>query len=102
MTISLPLLRNATVTDATSMDVLNRQCLPENYPLVEWKTILTMVPDVSTVIYDNDGKLIGYCLGIIYPFAYAGVVASLVVHPDFRGKGIANNLITTCVQNMKA
>lgn len=94
-------IRNATVKDSESMDSLNRICLPENYPLVEWRNILTIMTGISTVMHDINGKLVGYCLGIAYPHTHSGVIASLAVHPNYRGKGLAKNLLETCICNMK-
>lgn len=94
-------LRNATVKDAEVMDSMNRLCLPENYPLQEWKHILTMMRDVSTVMHNDEGHLLGYCLGVIYPFSEQGIIASVAVHPDYRGKGIGNKVVAACLDNMK-
>ena len=98
--------RQATVKDAEAMDALNRKCLPENYPLMEWRTILTMMPTLSFVGYDGT-NLVGYCLGMYEvrlcepnracarsEFSYPkGTIASIAVDTQHRRRGIARELL---------
>jgi len=93
-------LRTANLADAAGMDDLNRRSLPENYPLMEWQSILTFGPTFSHVAYAND-KLIGYCLGIPQWHNRNGIVASIAVDERFRGKGIGKALLLNTLQSFR-
>ncbi len=93
--------RQATVDDAESMDALNRQCLPENYSINDWRHILTIIPQYSFVAFDND-KLVGYILGTIHIgfLKNEAFVASIAVDAEYRSRGIAEKLIKLSIDNI--
>lgn len=91
--------RQASVQDAEAMDLLNRKCLPENYSLMDWRTILCLMPALSHVAYDGD-CLVGYCLGMCHFDRRKGTIASIAVEPQYRRKGIARELLTRSIGGM--
>lgn len=93
------IFRRATVKDAEAMDGLNRRCLPENYPLMEWKTILTMMPSLSYVAYIGD-TLVGYCLSMSTLDRQKGTIASIAVDQSYRRKGIGKELLLRSIDGM--
>ena len=92
MSVTNIIYREATVKDAEAMEALNRWCLLENYPLMEWRTILSIMSALSYVAYDGD-TLVGYCLGM-YQGHRKETIASIAVDNGYRRKGIARELLT--------
>ena len=93
--------RKATVQDAVAMDAINRKCLPENYHLVEWQSILAFMPSLSYVAMVN-GKHVGYCLGILeYVKDKTASIASIAVLPEYRGKKIGQSLLSKSFEAMR-
>lgn len=99
-------IKKATIDDAVAMDTMNRKCLPENYPLLEWKTILTFMPSISYVAMVNN-DYVGYCLGIIEQGTFSklsdrtGIIASIAVLPNHRGKKIGEKILEKSLEAMK-
>jgi len=98
--VSNIVIKRASCQDAAAMDSLNRRCLPENYPLVEWRAILTLMPAFSYVAYDGD-ILVGYSLGMIQPEVKKGVIASIAVDTSHRRKGIAKDLLLASIKSLE-
>ena len=98
--VSNIVIKRASCQDAAAMDSLNRRCLPENYPLVEWRAILTLMPAFSYVAYDGD-LLVGYSLGMIQPEVKKGVIASIAVDTSHRRKGIGKDLLLASIKSLE-
>ena len=92
-----PTVRVATIADAKAMDAINRKCLPENYPISEWESILKMMPKFSFVA-TVDGEIVGYCLCIIN--FDSAVIASIAVEEGYRSRGIGRKLLQQTIDNI--
>ncbi|RKO94693.1 acyl-CoA N-acyltransferase [Blyttiomyces helicus] len=91
-------IRKAIISDAANMDRLNRNILPENYPMSDWLFALMNCPSYSFVAYDKD-KLVGYVLGLVVN--NQGLIASLAVEKDYRRKHIAECLMGKSLSEFK-
>jgi ribosomal-protein-alanine acetyltransferase len=96
--------RKATVADAESMNVLNCQEMPENYPLSAWESLLSNPKDCSFVAHVGD-DLVGYVLCMVNMnflyFKEEGHIASITTKTDYRKKGIARALLKLSMQCLK-
>ena len=91
--------RNATVQDAKKMNEINIACLPENYDLHEWLTVLQYFSKFCFVAEVNN-EIVGYILGIMQD-AKHGNIASLAVSKNFRGRGIGKTLLVKSLVELK-
>jgi ribosomal-protein-alanine N-acetyltransferase len=92
----LPIFRSAKQEDASTLDKINRICLPENYDQEHWRKVLERFGDLSYVALDST-VIIGYCLCLPH-HAYTiknpeAMIYSLAVLPNYRGKGIGKGLL---------
>ncbi len=109
--ISAPLkyrIRQAKQEDIPLIDQCNRKNLPENYSYDFFSKHLVQWPELSIIAETVSGtaELVGYALGRVemYPEnkasqnryeapSYYGHVASVAVHDEFRGQGVATALV---------
>jgi [ribosomal protein S18]-alanine N-acetyltransferase len=95
------IIRIASIKDVHAMNELNRQCLLENYSLYDWYMTLSLTENVSRIAVDGE-RIVGYCLAIYYPRQRQGTIASIAVHPDYRRKGLANQLMSETMESLKS
>jgi len=93
----------ASVKHAEEMNMLNRKCLPENYPLSMWKNVLLFQNEFSFVaMYKN--VLVGYVFGIVMmkeDNEVIGGIASLAVDKNYRRMHIGFRLLEKAVESFR-
>lgn len=99
-------IRTAKREDITRMDRCNRANLPENYGLMFYKEHLDRWPELSLIALSETDEMLGYALGrvemapidrgsnLLYSKTeYVAHIASIAVNEQFRGRGVARNLM---------
>mmetsp|Transcript_16396 Transcript_16396/g.27712 ORF Transcript_16396/g.27712 Transcript_16396/m.27712 type:complete len:297 (+) Transcript_16396:141-1031(+) len=99
-------IRTAKREDIVRIDRCNRANLPENYGLMFYKDHLERWPELSLIALSESDEMMGYALGriemlpidrgsnLLYSKTeYVGHVASIAVNEQFRGCGVAKNLM---------
>lgn len=102
--------RIATRNDVSSISFCNMQTLPENYSDAYLEDHIERWPNLSLLAENEDKKLVGYVLGKLEddsadfkavlpwvvkykPPIFHGHVTSIAVQHNFRGKGVARELM---------
>lgn len=92
----------ANKSHANDMDTLNREELPEHYPLQEWQAILDR-EHFSYVAYCGD-QIVGYILSTVLYYCFSIFkechVASFAVRQDKRNQGIGTALLRESLKAM--
>lgn len=100
-------IRLARRADISEIDRCNRRNLPENYNELFYDDHLKRWPDLSLIAESEDNEMMGYALGrvelaprnkaVIFDAfekpEYVGHVTSLAVNDQYRGLGVARNLM---------
>jgi ribosomal protein S18 acetylase RimI-like enzyme len=96
-------LKPANIEDVVLMDKLNREALPENYNIEEWKSVFKSFPKMSYCAWHGD-KLVGYVLvmasGSFFSFSSEAHIASFAVDAKYRKRGIGKSLLRACMLNL--
>lgn len=107
------MIRRARVGDINSMDLINRECMEENYPFSFYFESMMNKKAAQFVVYgrdkedEDDGKVIGYIMSTdisrlseSFPFGfvprnqeYVVHITSLAVLPKHRNKGYGQALV---------
>jgi len=90
--------RQAHLQDAQVLDQINRLCLPENYPIDQWKFLLLGHSEFCFVATSSD-IIIGYCICVYED--KKGMIASIAVLPEYRNKGVGKNLLVKAMVAFK-
>eukprot|EP01038_Epipyxis_sp_PR26KG_P015586 gene15586-21052_t len=101
-------IRPASFDDIPKLQSCNVENLPENYNIEFYQYQITKWPELAVIAENNDNEFMGYALGrlelekydkgsalanIFHRPCYVGHVASIAVHQQFRGNGIAQSLM---------
>lgn len=108
MEISEVLIRKPSMEDVHQIVHINRVCLPENYSLQYFISIIQKYKEFS-VVAEVDNKVVGYVLTRIermtkgfVPFsAKRGHIISVAVLPEYRGRGIGAQMMQKVVEKLK-
>ncbi len=108
MEISEVLIRKPTMEDVHQIVHINRVCLPENYSLQYFISIIQKYKEFS-VVAEVDHKVVGYVLtriermtkGLVPFSAKRGHVISVAVLPDYRGRGIGAQMMRKVIDKLK-
>jgi len=65
----------------------------------DWQRLIDLEPD-GVFIAEEDGILCGTASAVSYGLDMAWI-GMILVHPEFRGRGIAAQLMTTCISYLK-
>lgn len=65
----------------------------------DWQRLINLEPD-GVFVAEEDGVLCGTASAISYGVEMAWI-GMILVHPEFRGRGIAAQLMTTCISYLK-
>lgn len=94
-------LRQFNTNDLESVTEINRTCLPENYASFFFMDTYRSCPS-AFVVAEVDAKIVGYIMCRIehgfsdirrLKFVRKGHIISVAVMPDYRGAGIAKELV---------
>lgn len=104
-------LRRIEVSDVYHLHSINTRCLPENYPIDFYLSMVIKYSDISYVIV-NCGTPIGYVLLTLEPLSKInvgenphemyGYIASIAVMPEWRRNGVAQKLIGAAMAALRA
>jgi ribosomal protein S18 acetylase RimI-like enzyme len=99
-------IRLAKKEDIPAISQCNIDNLPENYGYHYYASHLARWPELSYIVESNEKEMIGYVLGrvemtpidkgsnsLYQPPSYHGHVTSVAINSNFRGLGIAHNLM---------
>jgi len=94
---------NPTVKHADILDRINRQNLPENYSIHDWKYILEHYNKFCFIATDTSSNtIIGYCICLPQnKTCDNSTIASIAIDPLYRNKGIATKLILQSILAIK-
>jgi ribosomal protein S18 acetylase RimI-like enzyme len=93
--------RIANEGDAKQMKRCNESCLPENYPMELWKSVLQKNPDLSVLSLQNENRIRGYVLMVQDSQPECAVLFSLAVHHRYRQRGIGGELISRALAQVR-
>jgi ribosomal protein S18 acetylase RimI-like enzyme len=104
-------LRKVEFADIYHLHNINTRCLPENYPVEFYLSIIIKYRDISWVVVDKS-KPIGYILLTLEPLnkiivgedprAQSGYISSIAVMPEWRRNGLAQKLINAAIESLRA
>ena len=90
----------ANLRDLTSVRRLEKLCFPvDAWPLLDMIGALTL-PHVVRYKLEEDGHLIGFVAGEVRQATKTGWIATLCIHPGYRGRGLAKELLEVCEREM--
>lgn len=91
----------ATISDLNQLRELDRVCFDKDqWPLLELVAVL-LLPGVVRLKADVDGIMAGFIGGDTHRSEGVGWITTVGVMPEYRRKGIARALMTTCEELMK-
>ena len=104
-------IREFTPPDLESVIRINRECLPENYPVYFFKLHHERFPKAFLVAEAN-GRVVGYIMcrvehGMLHTRPHGklmgrrGHIISIAVVPDMRGRGIGKNLMIRAMEALR-
>ena len=92
----------ATWRDTLTLNQLEKICFPlDSWPLFDIIAALTFPNMVRLKALDGP-KMVGFVLGDYRPSEDTAWIASLAVHPDYRNRGIATDLLRACERELRA
>ena len=91
----MPAIRNVTANDGAIMRKLAHECgtLDLHTPYTYW--VNACYQSESCFVAEEDGKPIGYIMAVDAPDVV--FIWQIGIVPEWRGKGLADRLITKCV-----
>ena len=90
----------ASLFDLTALRKLEKLCFPlDAWPLLDMIGALTF-PNIVRYKALWNGEMIGFIAGEIRLAARVGWIATVCVHPDYRRRGIGEQLIRLCEREM--
>ncbi|MEK6221417.1 MAG: GNAT family N-acetyltransferase [Chloroflexota bacterium] len=90
----------ASWRDLASLRELEQVCFPvDAWPLLDMIGVLTL-PQVIRYKALEAQKFVGFVAGDIRQSQKIGWIATICVHPDYRGKGIGAALLKLCEEKM--
>lgn len=67
---------------------------------MDWECLLAIAPD-GLFAAEESGRVCGTASAVLYPPAL-GWIGMILVHPDWRGRGIAAALMEACIAHLRA
>ena len=93
-------IRPASLFDLTALRRLEKLCFPlDAWPLLDMIGALTF-PNIVRFKALWNGEMIGFIAGEIRLATRTGWIATVCVHPDYRRRGIGEQLIRLCEREM--
>jgi ribosomal protein S18 acetylase RimI-like enzyme len=90
----------ATWRDLGEVRQLENLCFPEDaWPLLDLVSTLTLPGIIRFKAVKND-HIVGFVAGEIKRYQQAGWIATICVHPKYRGYGIGRKLLELCEQKL--
>jgi len=90
----------ASWRDLSSIRDLESICFPRDaWPLLDMIGVLSL-PQVVRYKVEDRGQVIGFVAGDIRRMQHLGWIATICVHPDYRGMGIGRALLSLCEEKM--
>ena len=91
----------ASLKDLKPLRRLEKICFPmDAWPLLDMIGALTMPQIVRIKAVDGD-EVVAFIAGDIRASSKTGWIATICVHPDYRGLGLAKRLLAQCEQEMQ-
>lgn len=89
-------IEQANIRDLGALRELENLCFPvDHWPLIDLIAVLTF-PAVVRLKAVMDERMVGFIAGDRRGSKDMGWIATVAVHPDYRRKGIASILLSTC------
>jgi len=93
---------NASLKDLLPLRRLEKVCFPvDAWPLLDMIGALSLPQVVRLKAETKEGEIIAFIAGDIRRSTQTGWIATVCVHPDYRRKGLANELLGLCEMAMK-
>lgn len=90
----------ASWRDFSKVRELENICFPlDAWPIFDMVGVLSF-PNVIRYKASQKNKLVGFVAGDIKRYENVGWIATICVHPDFRGQGIGSTLLNLCEKEM--
>ena len=91
----------ASWRDLTPIQNLEKLCFPlDVWPLLDIIGVLTF-PNIVRLKAVEGGECVGFVVGEAKKVSRVGWIASICVHPAYRGKGIGTVLMNLCEEEMR-
>ena len=108
MQITKVIIRNPTMEDLNRIVFINRECLPENYSLQYFISIISKYQEFC-VVAEVDGVVVGYILtrieritkGHIPMRGKRGHIISVAVLPKYRRMGIGKKMMNFVINKLR-
>lgn len=98
---SFPRVRPARTSDLLHVYRLERQCFDQPWPFTAFET---HVEAPGFLVAVADGQLVGYVVGALqdsFP-GPTGHIKDLAVHPEYRRRGVARQLLSRSLRRLDA
>jgi ribosomal-protein-alanine N-acetyltransferase len=93
-------IQTAGIKDLMPLRRLEKICFPvDAWPLLDMIGALTF-PDVVRFKAADNGVLVAFIAGDIRRSTQTGWIATICVHPDYRRRGLAKELLALCEAEM--
>lgn len=94
-------IQPAGLKDLKSLRRLEKLCFPvDAWPLLDMIGALTLPQVVRLKVVDGE-DVVAFVAGDIRASTKTGWIATIAVHPDYRGRGLAKQLLALCEQQMQ-
>lgn len=91
----------AGLRDLNPVRALEKLCFPmDAWPFLDMIGALTL-PNIVRYKMVADGALIGFIAGDIRRMQRTGWIATICIHPDYRRRGLAEELLALCEVEMR-
>ena len=97
---SLARIESASWRDLNALRQLEAICFPKDaWPLFDLLGVLTF-PNVIRLRAVMNGRMIGFIAGDVKPSENLAWIATIAVLPEFRGRGIGQDLLSACEKRL--
>ena len=94
-------IQPASLKDLMPLRRLEKLCFPvDAWPMLDMIGALTMPQVVRLKAVDGE-EVIAFVVGDIRASSKTGWIATISVHPDYRGRGLGKELLALCEQQMQ-
>lgn len=92
-------IRQATKKDIEQMTAVDEMCFSVPWRKEDFKKELTQNRIALYMVAEAEGKLIGYAG--VWIIVDEGHITNIAVHPDYRGNGIAKDLVSRMLKEAR-